>query len=271
MTRGVARWLLAAAYLCLSTLFAWQASQRVSPSIFSDEIEFTQISRGIAATGMPSRLGESSGFGSLYTYLIAPAWWLDPTSAWEAAKLTGVLVMTAAIFPAYGLARLVVSRGWAVAAAVGAVAAPPLAYGPYLLEEPLAYPYSTTALWAVAIAVARPSRGRIALAAALCLVAPFVRGELAVLLAVFAAGMFVLLWRTRRFTRWRASWTAWDWVGATVLVVGFALAVSARVTCRRCASSPSARPPATARTPGTRRRGSRSTARSTTACGHSRR
>ena len=227
MTRGVARWLLAATYLCLSSLYAWQASQRVSPSIFSDEIEFTQISRGIAETGMPSRLGEPSGFGSLYTYVVAPAWWLDPAAAWEAAKLIGVLVMTAAIFPAYGLARLVVSRGWAVAAATGAVAAPPLAYGPYLLEEPLAYPYSTTALCAVAIAVARPSRGRIALAAALCLVAPFVRGELAVLLAVFAAGMFLLLWRTPRFTHWRASWTAWDWAGATVLTIGVTFAVSA--------------------------------------------
>ena len=111
--------------------------------------------------------------------------------------------------------------------AIGAVAAPPLAYGPYLLEEPLAYPYSTTALWATAVAVARPSRGRIALAAALALVAPFVRGELAVLLAVFAAGMAVLLWRTERFTRWRSSWTTWDWVGAVVLTIGAALAVSA--------------------------------------------
>ena len=141
----------------------------MSPSIFSDEIEFTQISRGIAETGMPSRLGEPSGFGSLYTYLVAPAWWLDPTDAWEAAKLIGVLVMTAAIFPAYGLARFVVSRPWAIAAAVGAVAAPPLAYAPYLLEEPLAYPFSTTALWAITAAVARPTRGRLALAGALCL------------------------------------------------------------------------------------------------------
>ena len=144
---------------CLASLFAWQASQRVSPSIFSDEIEFAQISRGIAETGRPSRLGEPSGFGSLYTYLVAPAWWLDPTAAWEAAKLIGALVMTATLFPAYGLARFVVSRPWAIAAAVGSVAAPPLAYAPYLLEEPLAYPFSTTALWAITAAIARPTRG----------------------------------------------------------------------------------------------------------------
>jgi hypothetical protein len=227
LTPGVARWLLGVAYLCLGSLYAWQASQRVSPSIFSDEIEFTQISRGIAETGMPSRLGEPSGFGSLYTYLVAPAWWLDPTDAWEAAKLIGVLVMTATIFPAYGLARFVVSRPWALAAAVGAVAAPPLAYAPYLLEEPLAYPFSTTALWAITAMVARPSRGRFALAGALCLVAPFVRGELAVLLAVFGAGLFMLLWQTESFTSWRSTWSIGDWVGAATLVVGAAVVFSA--------------------------------------------
>ena len=227
LSPGAARWLLGVAYLVLASLYAWQASQRVSPSIFSDEIEFTQISRGIAATGMPSRLGEPSGFGSLYTYLVAPAWWLDPTDAWEAAKLIGALVMTAAIFPAYGLARFVVSRPWAIAAAIGAVAAPPLAYAPYLLEEPLAYPFSTTALWAITAAIARPTWRRLALAGALCLVAPFVRGELAVLLVVYCAGLFVLLWRTDRFTRWRTDWSAGDWVGAVTLAVGAALAVSA--------------------------------------------
>ena len=227
LTPGVARWLLGVAYLCLAALYAWQASQRVSPTIFSDEIEFTQISRGIAETGTPSRLGEPSGFGSLYTYVVAPAWWLEPTAAWEAAKLIGALVMTAAIFPAYGLARFVVSRPWAIAAAIGAVAAPPLAYAPYLLEEPLAYPYSTTALWAITAAIARPTRGGLALAGALCLVAPFVRGELAVLPAIFGAGLFVLLWRTDRFARWRSTWSAGDWVGAAMLVAGVAIVFSA--------------------------------------------
>jgi hypothetical protein len=227
LTPGVARWLLGIAYLCLASLYAWQASQRVSPSIFSDEIEFAQISRGIAETGMPSRLGEPSGFGSLYTYVVAPAWWLDPTSAWEAAKLIGALVMTAAIFPAYGLARFVASRPWSIAAAVGAVAAPPLAYAPYLLEEPLAYPYATTALWATAAAVAAPTRRRLVLAGVLALGGSFVRGELAVLLAVFGAGIGYVLWRSVRFTRWRSTWSSGDWLGAAVLTIGALLAVSA--------------------------------------------
>jgi hypothetical protein len=227
LTSGAARFVLAVAYLCLATLYAWQASRRPSPTIFSDEIEFTQISRGIAENGVPSRRGEPSGFGSLYTYLVAPAWWLDPKAAWEAAKLIGVLTMTAAIFPAYGLARFVVSRPWALGAAIGAVAAPPLAYAPYLLEEPLAYPISTAALWAITAAVAQPTRRRLVLAGAICLVASSVAGELAVLLAVFGAGLFVLLWRTERFRRLRASWTTGDWVGVAALVIGAAIVFSA--------------------------------------------
>lgn len=228
MSPGLVKFVLTFVYLCLAALYAWQASQRVSPTIFSDEAQFSQISRGIAEDGMPSRRGEPSGFETLYTYLVAPAWWLDdPGAAWEAAKLIGVLVMSAALFPAYALARFVVSRGWALVAATIAVAAPPLSYAPYLLDEPLAYPFSTAALWAVVAAVARPSRGRFALAAAICLLAPFVRGQLAVLIAVLLAGVSAVLWRTERFRSWRATWTTGDWVGAVTLVIGLAIVASA--------------------------------------------
>ena len=68
---------------------------------------------------------------------------------------------------------------------------------------------------------------RLGLAAAICLVAPFVRGEFVVLLAVFGAGLFVLLWRTEQFKRWRTSWTTGDWVGAALLVIGAAVVFSA--------------------------------------------
>ena len=228
ITPSVVKLVLAFAYLCLSALYAWQASNRVSPTIFSDEAEFSQISRGIAENGIPSRRGEPSGFETLYTYLVAPAWWLDdPEAAWEAAKLIGVLVMSAAIFPAYALARYVASRGWALAAAVITVAAPPLSYAPYLLDEPLAYPVATACLWAITAAVAQPSAARLALATVLCVVAPLVRGQLTVLLAVLGIALAALLWRAKRMQRWRATWTPGDWLGAVMLLIGAALVASA--------------------------------------------
>ena len=133
---------LLAAYVVLVALYAWQAWQRQTPTLFSDEIEFTQISRSIAETGRAAlRGGEPAPGASLYAYLAAPAWWIDRVeTAYEAVKLLGVLLMTAALFPAYALARLVVTRPYALFAAVATAAAPALSYSPFLVDEPLAYP-----------------------------------------------------------------------------------------------------------------------------------
>ena len=221
---------LALLYLLAASLYAWQASKRMSPTIFSDEIEFTQISRSIAETGRAARLGEPYGFQTLYTFLVAPAWWIDDTkTAWEAAKLVGALVMSTTLFPAYGLARLVVSRPWALFAAAGAVAIPPLAYAPYLMDEPLAYPTATLGLLLIARAIAKPTRRSFALAAAICTVAPFVRGELSVLWLVLLLSAFTLVWGAPRFRAWRSSWSSWDWAGAVVLVVGATVTLSAAI------------------------------------------
>ena len=165
---------------------------------------------------------------SLYEYLAAPAWWIDDvSSAYGAIKLLGVLLMTAAIFPAYGLARLVVSRPWALFAAVGAVVAPALSYSPFLVEEPLAYPVSTLALYLIARAGSKPTWPAVALASGVCLLAIFVRTQLAVLLVVLFGALFARAWTSDRFRAWRATWTAWDWAGAVVLVVGLAVLFAA--------------------------------------------
>jgi len=146
-------------YILLCCLYAWQASRHDSPTIFTDELEFAQISRSIAETGESARRGAPYGVQTLYSYLVAPAWWIDDTaSAYEAAKFIGVLVMTATIFPAYALARTIVSRPWALGAAVAAAAIPALSYAPFLVEEPLAYPVATAALWLIARALASAPR-----------------------------------------------------------------------------------------------------------------
>jgi multisubunit Na+/H+ antiporter MnhB subunit len=217
-------------YLLAASLYAWQASRRPSPTIFSDEIDFTLISRSLAETGRPGRLGEAYGLQSLYTLLVAPAWWIDNTKdAWEAAKLIGALVMPAALFPAYGLARMVVSRPWAHFAAAGAVAAPPLAFAPYLMDEPLAYPVSTLGLFLIARAALSPSLLRFALAGGVCAIATLVRGELGVLWVVLAFVAVALAWQTEPARRRRAGLDRWDWAGLAVLAIGAAVLVSAAI------------------------------------------
>ena len=99
---------LVGAYLLLATLYAWQAWRRETPTIFSDELETTQISRAIADTGSPARRGEPYGFTSLVPWLTAPFWWLDPVaSAYEAIKTVQAFVMAAR-----GLPRVPARAAW---------------------------------------------------------------------------------------------------------------------------------------------------------------
>ena len=220
-----------AVYFGLAALYAWQASRRPVPTIFTDELELTQLARAIAETGEPARRGVPyEGFASLVAYVLAPVWWLSSaTASWAAAKLILVLAMTATVFPAYGLARMVVPKWYALAAAGASVAVPALAYSPFLVEEPLAYPVSTLALWLIARSLERPSRGRLAAAFAICLVAVLTRTQLAILFVVLALGLGWLAWQSESARRWRAQWTGWDWVGAVALALGVAVVLMAAI------------------------------------------
>jgi hypothetical protein len=218
-------------YFGLAALYAWQASRRPVPTIFTDELELTQLARAIAETGEPARRGVPyEGFASLVAYVLAPVWWLgSATASWAAAKLILVLAMTATVFPAYGLARMVIPKWYALAAAGASVAVPALAYSPFLVEEPLAYPVSTLALWLIARALERASKGRLAAAFGMCVVAVLTRTQLAILFIAFALGLLWLAWQSEAARRWRTQWTTWDWVGAVTIALGVAFAVMAAI------------------------------------------
>jgi uncharacterized membrane protein (DUF485 family) len=219
---------LLGAYLLLSTLYAWQAWRRETPTIFTDELELTQLARSIADTGHAARRGDPYGFSSLVPWLTAPFWWLEPvSSAYEALKTVQAFVMAAAIFPAFLLARMLLPEGWAYFAAVGTIAAPALSYAPILVEEPWAYPAATLALWLTVRAIDRPGRASLALAVGACLLAVLVRSQLAALLAALAFGVLALVWRTGGMRRWRATWTRWDWAGGVTLAVGAVIGIVA--------------------------------------------
>ena len=65
---------LATVFVALLAIYAWQASRHSSPWLFTDELELSQISRAIEATGHGARRGEPYFWQTLYTWLIAPAW-----------------------------------------------------------------------------------------------------------------------------------------------------------------------------------------------------
>ncbi|MER3409134.1 MAG: hypothetical protein C4306_03305 [Thermoleophilia bacterium] len=215
-------------FLWLAALYSWQAWRHPTPWLFTDELELTQLSRAIADTGSAARRGEPHFFQTLYAYVLAPAWWLGPVeSAYGAVKLIGVVVMTAVAFPVYVLARALVSRPAALFAAAASASTPALAYGPMILEEPLAYPYAALSFLLFFRALVRPSRASIALALLACAVAPLVRGQLAVLVGVLVLAASLFFLTGPRGRSWIAAWTWRDWLGAVVLASGALVLFSA--------------------------------------------
>jgi hypothetical protein len=226
--RVLAAFPLLSVFFWLGAVYAWQVWRHGSPWLFTDELQLTQLSRAIAETGRAARRGQPHSFDTLYTYLTAPAWRLSSVhAAYNTIRYLNVIVMTATIFPAYKLARLIVGRRAALFAATGAAVIPSFAYTGLIVEEPLAYAYSTLCLYLIAAALLRRTRVWIAAAAVLSLIAPAVRGELSVIPAVFVLAALLLAWRSNALERWRARWSRSDWIGAGVVFVGACIVLSA--------------------------------------------
>jgi hypothetical protein len=212
-------------WLCL--VYAWEAWATVAPWLNSDEFERAQLSRAVASTGREASRGVPHAFDSLYVYLIAPAWWLHGTAqAYGFAKAIGVVTMAAVVFPVYLLARMLVSRGWALFAAAGAAMIPALAYSSMLLIEPLAYPWAALCFYLLARAMVTRRLWWIAGAAATCLLAPLVRSQFDVLLAGAVAAVALFWFIGEGGRRLRRHWSPWDWVGFVVLALGAAVAAN---------------------------------------------
>ncbi|HEY7693209.1 MAG TPA: hypothetical protein VH816_12785 [Gaiellaceae bacterium] len=218
------------AFLWLCVLYGWQTRGHVTPWLFTDELKYTQLARSIAETGHASERHHSVSFDTLYAYFTAPFWWIhDVHTAYSAIKYFGVIVMTSAIFPTYLLARMLVSRFWALFAAVGAVAGPSLAYGSFMIEEPLAYPAAALSFFLIAKGLVTRSWGWNVAASVSVLFALLVRGQLAILIVVYVLAALFLTWTSGPVKRWRAGWSAWDWVGLVVLSIGAIVVFSASV------------------------------------------
>ena len=218
-------------YLWLCVLYGWEASGHVTIWLNSDELEMAQLSRGIAEDGEPMRRGIPHGSRDLYAWVLAPVWWIDDVGqAYGAAKYLNVLLMTAAVFPAYGLARMVVSRPWALFSAAGSGMIPGLYYSAMLVEEPLAYPWATLAAYLIAKSLAVRTLGWFGLATAVSLLAPVVREQLAVVPAAFVVAVLALVATGDAAKREYRRWSRWDWVGAITLAVGVVIIVNAAVS-----------------------------------------
>ena len=218
-------------YLWLCVLYGWEAAGHVTPWLHTDELEMAQLSRSVAENGETARRGVEYPVLGLYPRVLAPVWWIDDVGqAYGAAKYLSVLLMTSTLFPAYWLARMVVSKPWAVFAGVGAATIPALYYSAMLVEEPLAYPWATLSAFLIAKALATRTRGWLAGAIAASLLAPLIREQLAVVPAAFLLAAMAIAATSERAKREYARWSRWDWAGGITLVVGVVIVVNAAIS-----------------------------------------
>jgi hypothetical protein len=221
LDRLLAAYPLLLAYVVLLILYAWQTTKHSTPWNFTDELKWAMLSRSIAHTGHGALQAAPAAANSLYAYFLAPTWWAGATGpSYAAAKYLNAIVMTASLFPAYGLARLFLPRFAAVFAALATASIPALVYTGLLIPEPLAYFWSTLAFYLLARAILLPGWLTIALATAAALSASAVRSQLIVVVfsAVLAAVLALVLGdRSRALI---GSWTRSERFGAVVLLIG---------------------------------------------------
>lgn len=182
-------------------IFYWvEAAVRKTPWDFTDELEWSQLSRAIATTGHAARRGQSHSFESLYSFLIAPAWWIHSTAdAYAAIKDLNAVVMCLAAVPTYLLARMLLERRPAVVVALLSIAIPAMSYASSIVPESLAYLWFTLAAWLAVRALAAPGVKTALPAVVLAGAGVFVRLEFVVLPAslVLAAAIVWILRRGR--------------------------------------------------------------------------
>src|SRR3989454_157726 len=114
-----------------------QSRGHATTTVFNDELLYAKLSQSIAAGHGLAIRGEPFFFPSpLASFVQAPAWLISSMpDAYAAAKLLNAAVMSAAVFPAYWLARQVVRPSFALLTPAAAVATPATVYHAYLMAE----------------------------------------------------------------------------------------------------------------------------------------
>jgi hypothetical protein len=203
--------------------YAIEASVRKTPWLFTDELEWTQLSRAIASTGRAARRGQPHPFESFYSYLIAPAWWIHSTAdAYAAIKYLNVAVMCLTGVPVYLLARMLLARRAALVVALLSIAIPAMSYTSSIVPESLAYPwFAFAALFAVRF-LAAPSVGRAVPAVVVAVAGLWVRDEFVSLSASLVLGSaIVFLWNRSGSVSRRRLWSSVALTVAALAVFAF--------------------------------------------------
>jgi Dolichyl-phosphate-mannose-protein mannosyltransferase len=188
-------WLpLVAIYLGAIAYHAVQSLGHRTPSVFTDELLFAKLAQSVAGGDGFVLRGDTFFFPAPVAVLIQAAAWLlpDGETAYEAAKILNAVVMAAGVFPAYWLARQLVTRRSSLVVAAAAVVAPGLLYHSYLMTDAAGYPAFLLAVAVMTRALARPSRRWEVAVVGVSLLAVLTRTQFVVLPLAYLVGVGVV-------------------------------------------------------------------------------
>jgi hypothetical protein len=161
------------------------------PSVFADELIYMDATRSLALGHAPQERDRPYGRGLLFPVLAAPVFAAMPNQidGYRALKAFNAFLFALTAIPVCFLARRLLSRGWSIAVAALAVAAPSALYSGLVLTESAAYLSGSCALLGLLLAIERPTARRQAVALGTCALAALARPQLAALVVAFPLGL----------------------------------------------------------------------------------
>jgi hypothetical protein len=151
--------LLAAGLVLVAFVARALLDRRVqAPWIMVDELQYAMTSRSFWSVGHYLFRAHPESIKSIYPALISPAWAASSThTAYTLIKVINTALMTAGAIPLYLWARRLVTPVWALVAVVFYLAMPGFAYTGEILTENAFVPATVLALFAMAVAIERPT------------------------------------------------------------------------------------------------------------------
>jgi Dolichyl-phosphate-mannose-protein mannosyltransferase len=222
LARAVPVWAWLAAIVAVSAGIRFVLARgMVAPWIMVDELVYSELAKSFAASGHFEIRGTPAGgsYGFVYPLLISPAYRLFDSvpDAYVAAKAINSVVMSLAAVPAYFLARRVLNRPFALAAAALAVAIPSLLYTGTVMTENAFYPVFLCVALVLVRMLERPTHANQLGLLALCALAYGTRQQA---LALFAAALTAPLFLgPRGLRRFRTLYVATGVLVALALLV----------------------------------------------------
>ncbi|MGH3132334.1 MAG: hypothetical protein ACRDNY_01075 [Gaiellaceae bacterium] len=182
---------VAVSFVTYSAL-AWNVP---SPRVFSDELLYFDAAAAVVEGDGLTVRGDSYRYGPVYPALLSAILWIAPDRelAYQLAKTLNALLFALSAVPIFLLARRILPPWPSAVAAALSVAIPSAMYVSVVMTESLAYLAVSWALYAIVLALERPTAARQFVALLAILLAAGVRSQFLSLAGAYVLGLALVM------------------------------------------------------------------------------